>query len=162
MKKKRTIMILISFVIAFILLIPYIKLWIYSNHYEIIGTHTIFNRKIVNGMEFDSPVHLNTISDNTGDSIKVTNILYYKDLIQLSFGVIGDRNTLKNIDLKIVDKDNNTIGEVGTQGISNNFYNQSLEKLYMILSGKLNMDEEYRILILDTDSNIVGEVVFSN
>jgi hypothetical protein len=160
-KKQKNIIILITFVIAFIFLIPYIKLWIYSNYYEKIGTYIILESdKQISDLNLNNPAHLNIKSENTNDSIKVTNILYYIELKQLSFGVISNRNTFKYMELKIVDKDNNVIGELFTQGAIN-FYNKSLEKLYLILFESLNINEEYTIQKLDTNNNIIGEVVFS-
>lgn len=160
MKKKHKLIIIILFIftIFIYLLIPYIKLWIYSTHYEVIGTYIIFDKDKTTEIDLNRPIHLVTISDNTNNVAKVTNILYYKELNQLSFGVISNINTFKYMDLKIVDKDNNAIGELLTQG-ELKFYNKSLEKLYLILYESLNNNEEYTIIITDTD-NKVGEVVF--
>lgn len=152
--KKLYIGIGLLIVILTIIMIPYIKLFVYTHNYELMGSnYIILDRE--DSYKSGESVQLSTISKSyTDKSIQLTNILYYKELKQLSFGFITDNKS--NYDIKIVHK-GNEIGKLMTAG-KINYYNKSLERLYLFMDEYLLEDEEYSITIINDENTIVGTI----
>jgi hypothetical protein len=92
--------------------------------------------------------------------IRITNILYYEEFSQLSFGFISDNKSNINYDIKVVDESGGVLGPLRTEG-SRDFYNKSLEKLHQFMDHKLNKNQHYKVLVMDRAGEIVGEIEFS-
>lgn len=92
--------------------------------------------------------------------IRVTNILYYEEILQLSFGFISDNKSDVNYDIKVVDENGAVLGPLRTEG-SRDFYNKCLEKLHQFIDYKLNKSQHYKVLVMDKTGEIVGEIKFS-
>lgn len=155
--KKLSIGIGLLIIIFTIIMIPYIKLMVYTYNYQLVfGSYILFDR--VDTDKITDPTHLSTVSKNyTEKSIQVTNILYYKELKQLSFGFIT--NNESDYEIKIVHKENE-IGKLMTGG-KRKFYNKSLEKIYCFVNEYLLEDEEYIIQIINSENTIVGTINFT-
>ncbi|WP_307398454.1 hypothetical protein [Paenibacillus anaericanus] len=91
--------------------------------------------------------------------IRLTNILYYENLPQLSFGFISDKKSNTYYDIKLVDESGNEIGQLVTSGTID-FYNKTLEKLYLNLHSKLEKHQVYKVLILNKQGKFAGGMEF--
>lgn len=158
-KGKSYILVFLALVIGLFTIMPYIKLWIYTNHYERIGGTYILldqNQQIAE-LNLTNPIHIKVSPNDGKNSVKLTNIIYYEKLKQISFGVISEDDAFKTMELKLVNQNQDSVGRVLTTGTTQ-FYNKSLEKLYIQLSEPLMIGEEYRVQILDADANIIKEI----
>lgn len=144
-------------IIFTIIMFPYIKLLVYTYNYQLVfGSYILLDREDAD--KITDPTHLSTISKNYPEkSIQVTNILYYKELKQLTFGFITDNES--DYEIKIV-HDEKEIGKLMTGG-KRNFYNKSLEKIYCLVNEYLLEDEEYIIQIINSENTIVGTINFT-
>lgn len=155
--KKLYLSVGLLIIIITIIMMPYIKLLIYTHNYELVkGTYILLDRE--DTYKNTDPLQLATVSKNyTDKSIQLTNILYYKELKQISFGFITSNEN--NYDIKIVHKENE-LGKLMTSGKSE-FYNKSLERIFCIMDEYLLEDEDYIIEIRNSESTIVGSIEFS-
>lgn len=143
------------------LLFPMIKLSVISSHYELYGTYFLNELQgVQRGSELTKRNKLktqNTLYNVKG--IRLTNILYYENLPQLSFGFISDKKPNTYYDIKLVDESGNEIGQLVTSGTID-FYNKTLEKLYLNLHSKLEKHQVYKVLILNKQGEFAGGMEF--
>jgi hypothetical protein len=151
---------ILTLIVVAVLLTPYVKIWVYSRQYELIGSYFILKDNRNDEISL-KPIHVDRVSYQMSEKrIDITNVLYYKDLKQLSFGLITDRNSKLYYDLSIVKKDNtNVAGNFMTEG-KMHISKKSIEKIHYILEDQLTEEEEYIVKITDTGKNVVGTMKF--
>lgn len=143
------------------LLFPIIKLSAISSHYELYGTY-IIDKLPEDKRQPELVKRVNLKTQKTQYNVKgirVTNILYYENLPQLSFGFISDKKSDVYYEIKIVDESENEIGQFQTAR-NVNFYNKTLERLYLNLISKLEKHQVYKVLIIDEKGDSAGVVEF--
>lgn len=160
MKNKLCITVCI-FLAIFWVFRPFLKLAIIHNCYQLYGSYIIHPD---NNRSYKGPYKPKVLKKKDESysvaHIRLTNILYYPELLQLSFGIISDNKESDRYEIIIVDEYENELGLLLTEG-QRDFYKKSIEKLHYFFNGKLNDQHIYRVLIIDNDKNLLGCIEFS-
>ncbi|OUM94149.1 MAG: hypothetical protein A9Z00_00540 [Thermobacillus sp. ZCTH02-B1] len=138
---------------------PAVKLEVISRHYQLYGSYAILPGDAPRTAE--KPLALKTRrADYEREGIRLTNVLYYRELGQLAFGYIygDDRQAL--YDIALLDAEGRKVpGDLMVTG-SDRFHAKRLQKLNFRLAHPLDGQAAYTILITDERGERVGALEF--
>lgn len=161
-KKKKVILVSAASIVLFILIYfsyPVIKLEVISRHYNLYGSYVVFPQET--HLVDEKPVRTKTLfADYDRKGIKITNVLYYSKLQQLSFGYIYTDNEHEKYGIKLLSSNGQNVP--GTLLVSGReqFYTRYLQKLNFLLEEPLRQQATYTILIVDEEGERVGSLDF--
>jgi hypothetical protein len=163
MRKKRIIAagLVVIAVAVFLVCIPLIKLTHMSSHYELYGSYVVFPGETE--AADTTSVRLATQSEQyrNGD-LKITNVLYYPGLLQLSFGVIFDQGKDRQYDVKVIDNEGRIVaGDLRVVSGGERIYAKVLQKLNFQLEQPLAEQAVYTIVIQDDKGERAGSLDFA-
>lgn len=162
LSKTRKIILAIMVVDLLIILIvcyPFFKLEYISRFYSSYGSYVIFPDE---SRSIDTkPIKLRKQTDQYAlTDMKITNVLYYPELKQLSFGFVYYKDQINRYELRLIDSRNQEVpGELLVTG-GESFYNRYLQKLNVRLEGALTQQVTYTILVVNESGNRVGALDF--
>lgn len=153
-KIRYIILIIVLLVILGVAVSPLIRYNIFKNNYQLFGSYMV-SENDKNRMSEIEIINLKSQQESyTKAKVTITNILYYNELAQLSFGLALDNDGDKTYEINVYDSEHNEIGTLMTEG-KRYFYNRSIERVHLYLGSDLIKDDEYYINVFDDKDNLV-------
>lgn len=163
-KKKKSIILLGAAGAVLVLIVflayPVIKLEVISRYYQWYGSYVILPDAAVR-MDEKPAVAKTRHAAYDRKGIKLTNMLYYRELRQLAFGFIYGDDPPESYQVLLLDADGRQVpGKLNVSG-ADRFYSRRLQKLNFQLEEPLRPQAPYTIRIADEKGERIGDLTFA-